>query len=173
MLENSSQSDKIVKAVQKVCGKRQVYLHEPSVSCLEQEFVRDCITSTFVSSVGKYVDRFEQEIAKYTGAKHAVAVVNGTSALHISLILAGVKKDDEVLVPGLTFAASANAICYANAIPHFVDSEDETFGICSNTLEIYLSETCEIKNNTCINSQTGRRISAIIPVLLITPPQSI
>jgi perosamine synthetase len=168
--EKSSIADHIVKAVQKVCGEGPVYLHEPSVSNLEQEFVKDCVNSTFVSSVGKYVDRFEQEIAEYTGAKHAVAVVNGTAALHISLILAGVGKDDEVLVPGLTFAATANAICYAGAIPHFVDSEEETFGICPNALEIYLSKICEIKNNTCINTQTGRKITAIIPVHIFGHP---
>ncbi|MEC8043197.1 MAG: LegC family aminotransferase [Verrucomicrobiota bacterium] len=170
MSEKSKIVNLIVKAVQKVCGEGPVYLHEPSVSNLEHEFVGDCLKSTFVSSVGKYVDRFEQEISEYTGAKHAVAVVNGTSALHISLILKGVKKDDEVLVPGLTFAATANAICFANAIPHFVDSEDETFGICPKSLEVYLSEICDIKNNTCVNSLTGRRISAIIPVHIFGHP---
>ena len=116
------------------------------------------------------MDRFEQEIAEYTGAKHAIAVVNGTAALHISLILAGVNKDDEVLVPGLTFAATANAICYANAIPHFVDSEEETLGICPTTLDHYLSEISEIKDDVCLNIRTGRRITAIIPVHVFGHP---
>lgn len=173
MIEKSSIPYQIVKAVQDVCGTDKVCLHEPSVSKLEQEFVGDCIHSTYVSSIGEYVDRFENEIAEYTGANHAVAVVNGTAALHISLILAGVGKDEEVLVPGLTFAATANAICYAGAIPHFVDSEEETFGICPNALEIYLSEICEIKNNTCINTHTGRKISAIIPVHIFGHPSKI
>lgn len=163
-------ANEVLSAVRMVCGHNPAALHEPSFSDLEQEFVMDCITSTFVSSVGRYVDRFEKEIAEYTGAKYAVAVVNGTSALHISLILSGVKKGDEVLVPGLTFAATANAICYANAIPHFVDSEEETFGICPNALETYLSKICEIKNNTCVNIQTGRKITAIIPVHIFGHP---
>jgi perosamine synthetase len=149
---------------------RSVCLHEPSVGNLEEEIVKDCIQSTFVSSVGKYVDRFEQEIAEYTGTKHAVAVVNGTAALHISLILAGVKKDSEVLVPGLTFVATANAVCYAGAIPHFVDSEEETFGICPQKLDSYLSDTCDIQNDVCINKKTRRPITAIIPVHIFGHP---
>ena len=145
-------------------------LHEPSISEVEGQFVQDCIESTFVSSVGKYVDRFEHEIAEYTGAKYAVAVVNGTAALHISLILAGVKKNSEVLVPGLTFTATANAVCYASAIPHFVDSEEETFGICPKKLDNYLANTCDIQNNVCINKKTGRPITAIIPVHIFGHP---
>ena len=133
----------------------------------------DCIKSTFVSSVGKYVDRFEKEIAEYTRTKYAVAVVNGTAALHISLILSGVKKDTEVLVPGLTFAATANAVCYTGAIPHFVDSEEETFGMCPQTLDNYLSDICDIQNNVCINKKTGRQIAAIIPVHIFGHPCNI
>jgi perosamine synthetase len=97
-------------------------------------------------------------------------VVNGTAALHISLILAGVKKDSEVLVPGLTFAATANAVCYTGAIPHFVDSEDETFGICPLKLDNYLSDICDIQNDVCINKQTGRPIIAIVPVHIFGHP---
>ena len=90
--------------------------------------------------------------------------------MHISLILAGVKKDNEVLVPGLTFAATANAVCYAGAIPHFVDSEEETFGICPQKLDSYLSHICDIQNEVCINKKTGRQISAIIPVHIFGHP---
>jgi perosamine synthetase len=104
-------------------------LHEPRMGDLEKEYVSSCVESTFVSSVGEYVDQFENEIAEYTGAKRAIAVVNGTAALHISLLLAGVKNDNEVLVPGLTFAATANAVTYAGAVPHFVDAEEETLGV--------------------------------------------
>jgi len=162
--------NKLISAFINVCGEKNVCLHEPSVGNLEEEIVKDCIKSTFVSSVGKYVDRFELEIAGYTGSKYAVAVVNGTAALHISLILAGVKKDSEVLVPGLTFAATANAVCYAGAIPHFVDSEEETFGICPQKLDSYLSDTCDIQNDVCINKKTGRPIIAIIPVHIFGHP---
>ena len=90
--------------------------------------------------------------------------------MHISLILAGVKKDSEVLVPGLTFVATANAVSYAGAIPHFVDSEEETFGICPLELDSYLSDTCDIQNNGCLNKITGRQITAIIPVHIFGHP---
>jgi perosamine synthetase len=90
--------------------------------------------------------------------------------LHISLILAGVKQDNEVLVPGLTFVATANAVCYAGAIPHFVDSEEETFGICHTKLDNYLSDICDIQNDVCINKKTGRQITAIIPVHIFGHP---
>ena len=165
-------SDQILSAVKTALGKPRKFipLHEPSVGNLEEEIVKDCIKSTFVSSVGKYVVRFEQEIAEYTGAKHAVAVVNGTAALHISLILAGVKNNSEVLVPGLTFVATANAVCYIGAVPHFVDSEEETFGICPKKLDTYLSDTCNIQNDVCINKKTGRQITAIIPVHIFGHP---
>ena len=137
---------------------------------MEEEFVRDCIKSTFVSSVGKYVDRFENEIAEYTGAKHAVAVVNGTAALHISLLLSGVQKDDEVLIPGLTFVATANAVSYCGAIPHFVDAEEDTLGLDPIKLNDYLSNISEISEGCCINKNTGRKISAIIPVHIFGHP---
>ena len=90
--------------------------------------------------------------------------------MHISLILAGVKKNSEVLVPGLTFAATANAVCYAGAIPHFVDSEEETFGICPKKLDNYLADACDIQNDVCINKKTGRQITAIIPVHIFGHP---
>lgn len=163
-------ANEILSAIRMVCGENPVALHEPSFSELEHEIVSDCIKSTFVSSVGKYVDRFEQEIAKYTGSKYAVAVVNGTSALHISLILAGVKKGSEVLVPGLTFAATANAICYVGATPHFVDSEEENLGICPLKLDDYLTATCDFQGDVCINKKTGRQIAAIIPVHIFGHP---
>jgi perosamine synthetase len=145
-------------------------LHEPRMGDLEKEYVSSCVESTFVSSVGEYVDQFENEIAEYTGAKRAIAVVNGTAALHISLLLAGVKNDNEVLVPGLTFAATANAVTYAGAVPHFVDAEEETLGVCPIALDAYLSGICEIKEGACINSITGRKIAAIIPVHIFGHP---
>jgi perosamine synthetase len=116
------------------------------------------------------VDRFEQEITKYTGAKRAVAVVNGTAALHVSLLLAGVKRNEEVLVPGLTFVATANAVTYCGAIPHFVDSEESTLGVDPHKLEDYLSSTTEFSGECCINKYTGRKISAIIPVHIFGHP---
>ncbi len=129
----------------------------------EWKYIKECIDTGWVSSVGKFVTRFEDEICNYTGAKHAIACVNGTAALHVSLIIAGVKPDDEVIVPVLTFIAPVNAINYINAHPVFMD--------CDNYYNIDAEKTCEfleletvIKNNFTYNKSTGRRISAIIPV---------
>ena len=103
-------------------------------------------------------------LENYAGAKYAVAIVNGTSALHLSLLLAGIKKNDEVLLPALTFVASANAVLYCNAIPNFVDSDKVGLGIDIVKLEKYLRSNCEVNNNVCINKQTGRIIRGIMPV---------
>lgn len=139
-------------------------LHEPLFNGNEWKYVKECIDTGWVSSVGKYVDLFEENLARYTGAKRAVAVVNGTSALHMSLILADVRENDEVLVPALTFIATANAVTYCNAVPHFVDSDINTLGMDAKKLGIYLSEITEIHNGECYNRQTGRRISAVVPM---------
>jgi aminotransferase in exopolysaccharide biosynthesis len=122
------------------------------------------LDSTFVSSVGKFVDRFEVDLANYTGAKHAVAVVNGTAALHIALKLAGVQSGDEVLVPALTFIATTNAITYCNATPHFVDSEASTLGVDAAKLRDYLLSHAEQRNNQCVNRATGQVIRALVPM---------
>ena len=116
------------------------------------------------------MDLFEQEIATYTGARRAVAVVNGTAALHISLLLAGVKRNEEVLVPGLTFAATANSVNYCGAIPHFVDAEEDTLGIDPLKLDDYLASISEFSGEGCINKYTGRKISAIVPVHIFGHP---
>ncbi len=139
-------------------------LHEPLFRGNENKYVKECIDTGWVSSVGKFVDRFEEDLAAYTGVKRAVAVANGTSALHICLILAGVKPEDEVLVPALTFIATANAVVYCQAVPHFVDSCHETLGLDPDKLASYLSEIAEVKNGSCYNRQTGRRISAVVPM---------
>lgn len=139
-------------------------LHEPLFRGNENNYVKECIDTGWVSSVGKYVDRFEEDLAAYTGVKRAVAVSNGTSALHICLILAGVKPEDEVLVPALTFIATANAVVYCRAVPHFVDSCYETLGLDPDKLRDYLREIAEIKNGACYNRKTGRRISAVVPM---------
>jgi aminotransferase in exopolysaccharide biosynthesis len=114
--------------------------------------------------VGKFVDRFEGELAEFTGAKRAIAVVNGTAALHVALCLAGVQAGDEVLVPALTFIATANAVTYCNATPHFVDSEERSLGIDAHALRDYLSATTEMRGGHCINRSTGRVIRAMVPM---------
>lgn len=141
-----------------------VALHEPEFAGNERDYVLDCIDTGWVSSVGAYVDRFEAMLAEYTGATRAVAVANGTAALHVALLLAGVEPGDEVLIPALTFVATANAVSYAGAVPHMVDSERETLGIDVAKLARHLAETADLVGGRCINRATGATIRAIVPM---------
>jgi len=141
-----------------------VALHEPEFGDREEALVRDCLKSTFVSTAGQQVDRFESLIAEYTGARHAVAVVNGTAALQVALTLAGVKAGDEVLVPALSFVATANAVSHCGAVPHFVDSDLETMGMDPAALAEYLKTIAEPATSGLRNTVTGRRIAAIVPM---------
>ena len=162
--QNKNLADQVIEAIRSVVGPGTVALHEPSFNGNEIAYLTECINSTYVSSVGKFVDRFEKELAEYTGAKYVVAVVNGTAALHIALKLAGVLPGDEVLIPALTFVATANSVIYCNATPHFVDSEELTLGIDSNKLREYLKANTEQVSNECININTGKIIRAIVPM---------
>lgn len=139
-------------------------LHVPTFRGKEKEYLNDCIDSTFVSSVGKYVDLFEKKVAEFTKAKHAIVCVNGTNALHLSLLLTGVEQNDEVITQPLTFIATANAISYANAIPVFVDVDKDTMGLSPKALDIFLKENTEIRNGECWNIKTNRRVKACIPM---------
>lgn len=139
-------------------------LHEPKFVGNEKAYVIDCIDSTFVSSVGKYVDRFERMMADYTGAKYAIATVNGTAALHIALKLAGVSQGDEVITQPLSFVATCNAISYCGAKPVFVDVDRDTFGMSPNSLHSFLSTSTTQTSDGCINKTTGRKISAVVPM---------
>jgi aminotransferase in exopolysaccharide biosynthesis len=154
----------IIDAIQAVCGPPPVALHEPRFRGNEWEYVKDCIDSTFVSSVGEYVNQFESQLAEFTGAKHAVAVVNGTAALHLALLCAGVRKDDEVLVPALTFVATANAVKYCGAIPHFVDSEEVSLGMDPVALRVWLKDVTEMREGVSVNKVTGRPVRAMVPM---------
>lgn len=145
-------------------GNGIIALHEPEFAGREWDYVKECIDTGWVSSVGKFVDRFEEMLAEFTGAKRAVAVANGTAALHVSLLLAGVEPGDEVLIPTLTFIATANAVSYAGARPHFVDSEEETLGIDVAGLEAHLARIAELRNGSCVNRRTGAVIRALVPV---------
>ncbi len=139
-------------------------LHEPCHQGNQNDYGKECIDTGWVSTAGKFVDRFEQELADYTGVKRAVAVSNGTAALHIALLLAGVEAGDEVLVPALTFVATANAVSYLGASPHFVDSEDVSLGMDAETLDRYLSSTVMLRDGHAFNKSTGRRISVLLPM---------
>jgi perosamine synthetase len=168
-----SLANQIVNSIRDVVGTNPVALHEPSFAGNEWIYLKECLDSTFVSSVGKFVDRFEAELADYTGAKHAISVVNGTAALQIALKLAGVKADDEVLIPALTFVATANAVNYCNAVPHFVDCEEYTLGIDSAKLREYLEENTSQHSGQCVNNITGRIIRAIVPMHTFGHPSDI
>ena len=139
-------------------------LHEPRFIGNEKKYLNDCIDSTFVSSVGKYVDIFENKFAAFVGSKYAIATVNGTAALHISLLLANVKKDDEVITQPLTFIATCNAISYCGAKPIFVDVDLDTMGLSPESLKKFLEAHCEIKDNQCLNKTTGKTIKACVPM---------
>jgi perosamine synthetase len=154
----------IVSIVKKILGKGPHSLHEPFFCGNEWKYVKKTLDENYVSSIGSFVNKFEYQIKKFTKSKYAISVVNGTEALHLSLVACGVEANDEVLVPTITFAGTANAITYSRAMPHFVDSELDTLGIDPSKLEKYLKKITIKKGNFYFNKKTGRRIKAIIPV---------
>ncbi len=146
-------------------GQSPVPLHAPIFTGNEKKYLGDCIDSTFVSYVGQYVNRFEKCLEDYTGAEHAIAVVNGTCALHLSLVIAGVSSGCEVITQPLTFVATANAIAYCGAQPVFLDVEKKTLGLCPEALSQFLKTCAEIKKDGfCYNKISGRKIAACVPV---------
>lgn len=157
--------DEFIKYIKEIFKNRDfIPLHEPRFVGNEKAYVLDAIDSTFVSSVGAYVDRFEQMMCEITGAKFAVATVNGTNALHLALLLADVKPNDEVITQPLTFVATANAISYCQAIPHFVDVDRDTLGLSPEKLNTHLEKIAIIKDDFAYNKETGRRIKACVPM---------
>ncbi len=132
--------NKILKAIQKITKKRNLPLHEPVFFGNEKKYLNDCVDSTFVSSKGDYVKKFEKLLEKYTNVKNVILVNSGTSALHIALHAMNIKVEDEVILPSMTFVATANAIKYCNATPHFVDSEEGTLGMDPIALERWLKK---------------------------------
>jgi len=155
----------VIKFIRSIYGAEGIIpLHEPRFLGNEKKYLNDCIDSTFVSSIGKYVDTFEEKIAKYTGSKFAIATANGTSALHVALLIANVKENDEVITQPLTFVATCNAISYCKANPVFVDVDRDTMGLSPTSLQLFLEANTTIKNNQCINNLTGRVIKACLPM---------
>ena len=142
---------------------KKIFLSEPSFCGNEKKYLNDCIDSGWVSSAGKYVHKFEESIAKYTGVKHAIAMVNGTAAIHLALRIAGVQSGHEVIAPTLTFIAPINAISYLGAAPVFMDS-DPFFNLDTEKTIDFLKNKVEYKNGQNINKETGNIIKAIIPV---------
>lgn len=165
----------IIKTMQSVLPqeRKSIALHEPLFKGNEWKYVQHCLDSGWVSSAGNYVDCFEEQLAAYTGIKYVIAVVNGTAALHISLQLAGVTGQDEVLVPSLTFIATANAVSYCGAVPHFVDCEERTLGLDPFKLADYLEEITELRSEGCFNKKSGRRLKAVVPMHTFGQPVDI
>lgn len=157
---------RIHKAIKETISSSLDYtpLHNPVFEGNEEKYLVDCVRSNFVSSVGEYVNRLEHMLADYTGAKRSVVTVNGTAALHVAMLLAGVKQGDEVLIPAMTFVATANAVSYTGAVPHFVDVDEKSLGIDPAKLKEYLTDIAEIRDEKCYNKRTGAHISAIVPM---------
>lgn len=156
----------IVEFIRKVHNKDGGFLplHEPKFIGNEEQYVVETIRSSFVSSIGRYVDEFEERIREYTGAKYAIATVNGTSALHLSLILAGVEKDDLILTQPLTFVSTVNAINYTGASPVFIDIDKTSLGLSTEKLEIFLRSKTEVRSGKCYHKATNKRVKACIPM---------
>jgi aminotransferase in exopolysaccharide biosynthesis len=157
----------IISFIREVHGIKEGFipLHAPVFSGREKNYILDCIDSTFVSSVGRYVDRFEKMMAEYTGAGHAIATVNGTAALHVALLLAGVKPQDEVITQAVSFVATVNAISYCGAEPVFLDSDRNTLGLSPEALAAFLGKNGEQRADGCTyNKSTGRKITACVPM---------
>lgn len=158
-------TDQLISFIREIYGADGfIPLHQPCFIGNEKKYLNECIDSTFVSSVGKFVDLFEDKVVEFTGAQYAVATVNGTAALHIALLLAGVENDNEVITQPLTFIATCNAIRYTGAHPVFVDVDRDTLGLSPEKLEFFLSENTEMVNGRCINKKTKRTIKAVVPM---------
>ena len=175
--------EKTINFIKELYGEERVPLAVPKFIGNEKKYLNECIDTTFVSSVGQFVDRFEEDMAKYTGAKRAVVCVSGTNALHMALLLAGVKRDDEVLTQALTFIATENALSYIGAYPVFLDVDRSTMGLSRDAMKEWLQKNAELRKNTrigeldkshdfayqeeemaCYNKNTGRRIKACVPM---------
>jgi perosamine synthetase len=172
---NSSKQEflAVLKSVLGESGSSPIALHEPNIGQRENELVSKCLASGWVSSVGEYISEFEQGLAKFTNSKHAIAVINGTAALHLALHSVGVKPGDEVLVPTLSFVATANAVSHCGAIPHFVDSDPETLGLDPLALREHLRANASLRDGELHNTSTGRRISAVVPMHTFGHPMQI
>ena len=170
-------SSLIIERIKNSISKKNdepIHIHEPSFNSINTfEYLKECIDTGWVSSSGKWVSKFENQIADFTGSKYAIAVSNGTVALRLALYLVGVRSNDEVLVPPLSFVATANAISHLGANPHFIDIESESLGMCPLALEKRLNEVAVLKNGSIFNKFSGNKISGVIPVHVFGLPAKI
>ncbi len=148
-------------------------LHEPNIGEHEHQLVAQCLSSGWVSSVGAFITQFENQLSKITGAAHVIATVNGTTALHLGLYAVGVKPGNEVIVPTLSFVATANSVAHCGALPHFADSSSETLGMDPIALRKHLASTTSKRGGDLINTKTGNRIGAIVPMHAFGHPMQI
>lgn len=156
---------KTINFIKEVYGNKEFTpLAVPVFAGNEKKYLEECIDTTFVSSVGQFVDRFEKDMATYTGCKRAVVCVSGTNALHMSLMLAGVGRDDEVLTQALTFIATCNALSYIGAHPVFIDVDKTTMGLSPDAIKEWLVKNAEIRNGQCYNKNTGKRVKTCVPM---------
>ncbi len=162
--------DQIYKSLSKLLKKKSKGLHDPLFKGNEKKYLNQCINTGFVSSVGNFVTKFEKLISKYVKSKYAVATNSGTSALHLILKYYKISNKDEVLLPSLTYVATANAVIYCGAVPNFVDIDDDTLGVSPKKLEKYLKKITKKKNNFSYNKKTGKKITALIAVHLYGLP---
>lgn len=162
--------EKIISAIRSIYGEGQVPLHAPVLDDEDRKGVLEAIDSGFVSSVGPHVTKFEEELCKFTGATKAVAVMNGTAALHLALVVSGVKRDEYVITQGLTFIATANAISYIGATPVFIDSDEETLGMSPKALSSFLNTHAVRKDGECFHKETGKRFAACVPMHVFGHP---
>ena len=165
-----SPAERLAVALKAAVGDRTVGLHEPVLGGNEKAYLAECIDSGFVSSVGAFVTRFEEELADYVGAPQAIAVVNGTSALHVALVALGIKPGDEVIVPALSFVATASAVSQAGGVPHFVDVSETTWGIDPDYLREYLKTCLRSEGGRYVNKKTGRPVTAVVPMHTLGHP---
>ena len=163
----------IINALIKVLGKKECSLHEPWFDGLEIKYLSNSIKRNSVSTYGHETKMFEDKLKKYTGAKYVCAIINGTSAIHLSLYLADIKKDDEVLIPALNFIASSSATMYLGATPHFIDVEENSLGPDAKKLDIYLAKITKIKNGKCFNKKTNNFIKAIVVTHIFGHPSDL
>lgn len=163
----------ILTAVLGPINQSTIALHEPNIGTHEHEMVAKCLSSGWVSSIGEFITRFENQLSKITGAAHVIAVVNGTCALHLAMHSVGVKPNDEVIIPTLSFVATANAVAHCGAIPHFVDSDPTTLGLDPVALRSHLASVTTRRGADLVNTKTGRRISAIVPMHTFGHPMQI
>jgi perosamine synthetase len=165
--------DDFIGRIRQVTGPETGGLHEPVFAGNEKKYLSECINSGFVSSVGPFVTAFEESVRDFVGAQRAVAVVNGTAALHLALLAVGVQPGDEVLVPAMSFVATANAVAHAGAIAHFVDVDEATWGIDPVVLRAHLAAVGQIKDGRLHNKETGRAITAVVPMHALGHPVAI